>query len=30
MFSVYNSFYQTVRYGHPRNHMLQVLTGLEI
>jgi len=30
MFSVYNSFHQTVKYGLQRNHILQDLTGLEI
>ena len=28
--SVYNSFHQTVKYGHQRNQILQDLTELEI
>jgi len=30
MLSVYKSFYQMVKYGHQRNHLLQDLSGLEI
>ena len=30
MLSVYKSYYQTVKYGRQTNHILQVLTGLEI
>jgi len=30
MLSVYESFYQMVKYGQQRNHVLQDLTGLEI
>jgi len=30
MLSVYKIFHQMVKYGKQRNHILQVLTGLEI
>ena len=30
MLSVYKSFHQSVKYGRQRNHILQVLTGLEV
>src|SRR6218665_1908405 len=30
IFGVYNSFHQTIKYGHQRNHILQDLTGYEI
>jgi len=30
MFSVYNGFHQTVKYGCQRNRILQDLTGFEI